>query len=37
MDHMNVVELAPGMSPTGDLIDVAAVVEVMKPRVGIGL
>ena len=37
MDYVNVVELAPGMSPTGDLVNVAAVVEMMKSRVGIGL
>jgi len=34
---MNVVELASGMGPTGNLIDVAAVVEMMKSSVGIGL
>src|ERR1039457_2569854 len=37
MRFMNLVELAPGVRPTGHFVDRAAVVKVMKARVGVGL
>jgi len=37
MHRVDIMKLAPGMSPAGDFIDVAATVEVMKSSVGIGL
>jgi hypothetical protein len=30
MSHVDVVEVTPGMSPTGDLIDDAVTVEMME-------
>jgi hypothetical protein len=37
MRDVDLVELASGMRPTGNFIDAARVVEMMKSRVGIGL
>ena len=34
---MNVMELAPGVSPTGNFVDGAISVKMMKAGVGIGL
>jgi hypothetical protein len=31
MNHMDVVEFTPGMSPTGDFVDGAIAIEMMEP------
>ena len=36
MSQVNVVELTPGVSPTGDLINGAVAIKMMEPRVCIG-
>ena len=37
MNHMNVVELAPRVAPTRDLVNAAVPVEVMEPCIGVSL